>query len=281
MENLINIVNNPWFFSSVAGIFGLYLVTLSVILAVWTGRDIKQRTNNALARFFAPVFVLVFGFAGFLPYLVLRPRQTFAERADERRDVLLLIEAAKKFECPQCFAVVDRDFAHCPSCNVEFKPVCECGEILNIAWKRCPYCATPVSVLLQAKKYVDPIPAVDLPTLVEPAIKAAKAAKKSARTLASVTVAASKLSDKQAVTEQKPKKARAFSFKLRFNRQFKAAKPDAKLGVKPAQKITESVPALASIKVAVARPAPAAPKAKRGGFGGLTAGFRRALAIKR
>lgn len=246
MENLINIVNNPWFFSSVAGILGLYVVSLSVILAVWTARDIKQRTRNAAARLFAPAFVLLFGFAGFVPYIVLRPRQTFAERSDERRDLLLLAEAAKKFECPKCFAAVERDFAYCPSCAVQFKPVCQCGATVEQSWKRCAYCATPLAAELAGKALVAPIPSIELPPAVEPAKTKATRLTKGAK------------------TGLLKKKAR---FGLRLRR------------AKKASSLQESVPALANMTVRAT--GDKSVKGKRLGFGGLTKGWRRALAIKR
>lgn len=173
MEQLTNVINTPYFFVSVAAVFGLYLVSLSVILSVWTYRDIKTRTNNVVAKIAAPAIVLLFGFAGFVPYLVLRPRQTFAERQAERQDVLLLAEAAKKFECPTCFSAVEPDFAVCPQCKAEFKPVCQCGAVLNVSWKRCPFCSTDVAAEVKTRNYAKPIPALDLPPAVEPAPKLA------------------------------------------------------------------------------------------------------------
>ncbi|MFH0830501.1 MAG: zinc ribbon domain-containing protein [Parcubacteria group bacterium] len=157
MEQFINTVNNPWFFAALIGTFGLYLVTLSLVLAIWTARDIRARSHSQTSRILLPFFVFVFGFAGFVPYLVLRPRQTFVEREQEQRDRLLLAEAAKKFECPQCFAVVERDFAFCPSCKLEFRPVCSCSAVLDPSWKRCPYCGTTILPELKLKKYVLPI----------------------------------------------------------------------------------------------------------------------------
>ena len=163
MEQLINTVNNPWFFATIASLFALYVVILSVVLAIWTARDIRARTTNGAMRIVAPALVLLFGFAGFVPYLVLRPRATFAERKAERQEVLLLAEAAKKFECPTCFAAVEPDFAHCPQCNADFKPLCQCGAALDQAWKRCAFCGVAVSATHKTASFARPIPAVDLP----------------------------------------------------------------------------------------------------------------------
>ncbi len=241
---LINVINSPWFFGSLAGLFALYVVGLSVVLAIWTWRDIRERSNSGLARFLSPLVVLVFGFAGFVPYLVLRPRLTFAERADERRDLMLLAEAAKKFECPTCFAPVEGDFAYCPSCKAEFRPVCACGATLDQTWKRCAFCGSDIAAEVRARKYAKPLPAVDLPPAVEPITKSAKPAKVK---MPKASKAAKKLAASVPVAPI------VASAKL----------PEAKMSVPIVAKSTGSA------------------KATKISFGGLTGRFRKALAIKR
>jgi RNA polymerase subunit RPABC4/transcription elongation factor Spt4 len=157
MDALIKLVNNPWFFIALGGLAIGYLLTLSVVLAVWTGRDIARRTKNPMVRIFTPVFVFMFGFAGFLPYVVLRPRKTFEERAEERHEQALLAAATKGFSCPTCKASVEEDFAFCPNCNSEFKAVCACGSVLESNWKRCGYCGASVPVNLSQQKFKKPV----------------------------------------------------------------------------------------------------------------------------
>jgi RNA polymerase subunit RPABC4/transcription elongation factor Spt4 len=157
MDALIKMVNNPWFFIALGGLAIGYMLTLSVVLAIWTARDIARRTKNPLARIFTPVFVFMFGFAGFFPYVVLRPRKTFEERAEERHEQALLAAATKGFSCPTCKAAVEEDFAFCPNCKSEFKAVCVCGSVLEANWKRCGYCGVSAPTDLAERKFKKPV----------------------------------------------------------------------------------------------------------------------------
>lgn len=277
MEQLINTINNPWFFFALAGTFALYLVTLSLVLAIWTLRDIRQRTTSKVSRGLYPLFVLVFGFAGFIPYLALRPRQTFVERLEERRERMLLVEAAKKFECPTCFAPVQGDFAFCPSCRVEFKPVCSCTAVLDVTWKRCPYCGVSVSSELKAKKYAVPLIAEELRGAYlgdTGDIKKIEAvAKKVAKTKWK-----NKFSKKDKAGDKAPVKVPALVAKPEFvisaPKSAPAQKPPASVA-KPTVKPVAPVVAKSTAKPAKAKPER---EVKLTGFSSL---FRRAFAIKR
>jgi hypothetical protein len=154
---IINIVNNPWFFVGIAGLFGAYVLLLSTVLAVWTSRDIKQRTNSRLAHIGTPVFIFLFGFAAFLPYLVLRPRKTFDDLADERREQLLLTLPAQTTLCPSCKKTVGETFAFCPHCQAVFRAVCTCGATLEADWKRCAYCGTDVPASAKNAHFAQPV----------------------------------------------------------------------------------------------------------------------------
>jgi hypothetical protein len=162
VDFLINTVNNPWFFAGIAGLFGAYVLLLSTVLAVWTARDIKQRTRSPFARIGTPVFIFLFGFAGFLPYLVLRPRKTFDDVEDERREQLLLALPAQKTLCPSCKKGIGEEYAYCPHCQAVFRPVCSCGATLEADWKRCAYCGTDVPVAAKSQKFVQPVLATQL-----------------------------------------------------------------------------------------------------------------------
>lgn len=140
METLFNIVNNPWFFYSLIGLLIVYILGLNLILTIWTALDIRHRTENKSARILAPIFVLFFNFAGFIPYVALRPHQTLEEKKAEQRDLLLMAEATRRYECPKCHAAVEANFALCPFCKTKFRSVCECMAVLEKDWKCCPYC---------------------------------------------------------------------------------------------------------------------------------------------
>jgi hypothetical protein len=162
VDFLINTVNNPWFFVGIAGLFGAYVLLLSTVLAVWTARDIKQRTHSPVARIGTPIFIFLFGFAGFLPYLVLRPRKTFDDVEDERREQLLLALPAQKALCPSCKKGIGEEYAYCPHCQAVFRPVCSCGATLEADWKRCAYCGADVPASAKNQKFVRPVLATQL-----------------------------------------------------------------------------------------------------------------------
>lgn len=154
MDFIISLVNNPWFFIGVGIFIGSYILLLALVLAIWTARDIWRRSKNPLARIFTPLFIFIFGFLGFIPYLALRPRKTLAERAEEEREAAIVSSVAKQYACPSCRVIVERDFAFCPNCKNLFQPTCgECGAVIDPEWKRCAYCSTEVDKAVKAKKF--------------------------------------------------------------------------------------------------------------------------------
>lgn len=53
-------------------------------LAVWTWRDISARTRDGLARLLSLALVVGLNVVGLVVYLLLRPRETIAERYERR-----------------------------------------------------------------------------------------------------------------------------------------------------------------------------------------------------
>jgi hypothetical protein len=64
----------------VVGICGAATALLVFGLVVWTGRDVFARTRTRWVRLGAILMVLVFNIFGFVMYLLLRPRETLADR---------------------------------------------------------------------------------------------------------------------------------------------------------------------------------------------------------
>lgn len=158
MDFFITLANRPWFFPVLGGLVATYLLTLSVVLAVWTARDARRRATMLAFRIGAPAFVLAFGLVGFVVYVALRPRRTLEERGEEQRERSLLARAVSRATCPSCKTEVESDFASCPFCKVDFAPVCaNCGGVVQTTWKRCGFCGVEVSATVRAKKYQTPV----------------------------------------------------------------------------------------------------------------------------
>jgi len=156
MDFLISIVNKPWFFIALAAVVATYFLTLSIVLAVWTARDVSKRTKNIIARIGVPIFVFVFGFVGFVPYVFLRPKKTFIDRKEDERDRMLLELSELTHRCPSCEHGIQQEFAHCPHCEVQFKPSCSCGATLELDWKRCAFCGTSTKGV-DRSRFKDPV----------------------------------------------------------------------------------------------------------------------------
>jgi hypothetical protein len=63
-----------------AALCGAAAALLYFSLLVWTARDVAARTRDGLVRLAAVALVLVLNVIGLLIYLMLRPRETIAER---------------------------------------------------------------------------------------------------------------------------------------------------------------------------------------------------------
>jgi hypothetical protein len=134
----------------VLAITGAYVAAFWFAIVVWTYRDIRKRTRDALVQGLATALVLVFTVPGLLLYMILRPQETLAEaysRSLEEESLLQDIEDRQS--CPSCRRRVHGDYLLCPNCRTQLKQVClSCGKLLNLAWTICPYCtkeAAPVS----------------------------------------------------------------------------------------------------------------------------------------
>lgn len=131
----------------VLGCVVLFLVLFWLSLILWTWRDSRSRTHDLRFRILAVVLVAVFFLGGLFAYLLVRPRQTQAERnALEWEEAALLADLAERQVCPQCRTRVEADFQTCPSCGGRLKHPCPmCTHLLELGWASCPYCATSLA----------------------------------------------------------------------------------------------------------------------------------------
>lgn len=111
-------------------------------LVIWTFRDIRARSRDIFAQFFATLLVLLFNLPGLFIYLILRPRETLVEVYERELEAeALLQDIEERLSCPACKARLQPDFQFCPACHTRVKKGCpECNRLLRLDWNICPYC---------------------------------------------------------------------------------------------------------------------------------------------
>ena len=123
-------------------VLGAYLFALYLGLLVWTFRDIRARSRDALAVILAPLLVALFTLPGLLIYLLLRPRTTLAE--EHERDLAeeaILQDLEERRICPGCRRRIEPDYILCPDCHYQLKLRCpSCDRLVHPSWDICPYC---------------------------------------------------------------------------------------------------------------------------------------------
>lgn len=119
----------------------VYIAVMWAALVYWTFRDIRRRTRDGVLQVAAVAVTLLFFIPGYWPYLVLRPRLTLAELAEERLRASLLAEYAFAGSCPKCHQKTREEFLACPYCQERLRSACtNCAHALREDWKACPYC---------------------------------------------------------------------------------------------------------------------------------------------
>lgn len=127
-----------------AVVYGLMiLAALWLAMIIWTYRDMRARSRDAMAQLLVSVMVAVLTLPGLFIYLLLRPRETLAEAYERSlEEEALLQEIEEKPACPGCGQRVQVNWQACPNCHTRLKKSCiACRQLLELSWNLCPYCA--------------------------------------------------------------------------------------------------------------------------------------------
>jgi RNA polymerase subunit RPABC4/transcription elongation factor Spt4 len=121
---------------------GAYLLALWFTLAVWTFRDIENRSKNVVTQIVSTLLVVLFWVPGLLLYFVLRPKETLDEAYQRSLEEEYLLQDLEELPlCPKCQHYVEDDYRLCPHCETPLKEPCQsCGRLVDLRWDVCPYC---------------------------------------------------------------------------------------------------------------------------------------------
>jgi hypothetical protein len=123
-----------------------YIAIVWIALVYWTYRDIKRRTKDPALQCAATLLSLIFFLPGYWLYLMLRPRLTLSEVAEEELREAILAEYRGMNFCPGCHARVREEYVACPSCQMSLRAACpDCSHALQPDWAACPYCARVIA----------------------------------------------------------------------------------------------------------------------------------------
>lgn len=120
----------------------LFFVVLWLSLVYWTFTDAGRR---GAMRWYWIVVAVLFPFIGTLIYVIVRPPEYVLDARERELELAFLEkELRQKVDlCPNCRAVVEKDYLLCPECGWDLKTPCaNCGKPLDMKWDTCPYCAT-------------------------------------------------------------------------------------------------------------------------------------------
>jgi len=142
----------------IMAITGAFFTALWISLVIWTFRDMRSRSRDAFAQLLATLLVLVFNLPGVLIYLILRPPERLTETYERAlEEEALLQDIEERAQCPSCKRHIEPDYIVCPSCYTRLKKNCiNCGRILRLRWKICPYCEaeqTPAEQPLEVAEF--------------------------------------------------------------------------------------------------------------------------------
>jgi len=153
METILESV--PFYLTVLSTMCGGITAALLGGMAIWTFRDIRSRSRDALAHILATLLVIVLPIVGLVVYFMLRPKETLADAYERSLEQEALLQAIEEPEiCPGCGQRVRGDYLYCPACHTRLKSACPaCDRPLHLRWSLCPYCGT--SVVPQA---LEPVP---------------------------------------------------------------------------------------------------------------------------
>ncbi len=120
----------------------IYVVLLWAASVLWTYRDIRTRSADVVVQVLAVSMALLLPFAGLVLHLILRPRQTLADRYErELEEQYLRRDLEEQHVCPNCQRGIEPDFVLCPHCLTSLRRRCtNCERVVDLTWSVCPYC---------------------------------------------------------------------------------------------------------------------------------------------
>lgn len=119
-----------------------YLILLWAASVLWTYRDIHSRSEDVAVQVLAVTLALVLPFGGVLLHLILRPRQTLAQKYERMlEEEYLRRNLEDPHVCPTCQRAVEPEFILCPHCQTALRRRCAaCDRVVDLTWSVCPYC---------------------------------------------------------------------------------------------------------------------------------------------
>ena len=135
----------------IAVVVGAYFAALWLAAVVWTGRDIRLRSDDATTQLVAVLIVLAFNFPGWVLYRVLRPTHTLEQRYEQDlEERTLLHDLRAMMSCPRCDERIEDDFLACPRCAAQLRrPCAACERPLDAGWVACPWCTQLVEQIAE------------------------------------------------------------------------------------------------------------------------------------
>lgn len=143
MQVLQDLLTNLRAILPVVGLLvGAYLVLLWAASVLWAYRDIRARSEDVSTQVLAAGLVLCLPFVGIPLHLILRPRQTLAEKYERTlQEEYLRRDIEEPFVCPSCQRAIEADFILCPHCHTSLRRRCaSCDRVVDLTWSVCPYC---------------------------------------------------------------------------------------------------------------------------------------------
>ncbi len=124
----------------------VYFILVWLASAFWAFRDMRQRSNSALAPYVAAAVIIlftpIFFLFGLLLYRIVRPKETIAE-GNERMltEEAILAEVQSRPHCGNCMRPVHDEWIICPTCRNRLRRVCpNCEHLVELDWSLCAWC---------------------------------------------------------------------------------------------------------------------------------------------
>lgn len=126
----------------ILGVAGGLLAVVWLAVVVWAYRDCRARARSSGAAALTLLLVALLPVVGLVVYLLLRPRETLAERYDRALEQEALLQQIEERPiCPTCSRPTQTNWFLCPTCHIHLRQPCPvCNLPLELHWDICPYC---------------------------------------------------------------------------------------------------------------------------------------------